>query len=147
MGKITQREQLLQAWVNLSGILKNNRITKGLMYNEAVVMLLLYNRYREDGIGLISIKEITKKTRMLKSLVNRTINLLEEKGLLERCKGSGDSRLAYVRCIEQSLDIFLKVHETSLTLAQNIIDIIGEKDAETFISIVKKIEAVDYKLS
>ena len=73
---VTREDGLLRAWVKLSGILKNSRITKGLMYNEATVMLLLYNRYCEDGEGIISVKEIIKETNMLKSLVNRTLNSL-----------------------------------------------------------------------
>ena len=45
MENIILNEQLLLAWVKLTGMIKNGRITKGLAYNEAIVMLLLYNRY------------------------------------------------------------------------------------------------------
>ena len=31
-------EQLISAWVRLTGILKNTRITTGMVYNEAIVM-------------------------------------------------------------------------------------------------------------
>lgn len=143
----TQAELVLQSWVRLSGILKNNRITKGLQYNEAIVMMLLYNRYKEDGIGLISIKEITQATKMLKSLVNRTINSLEEKQLLKRCESEGDRRMSYVRCVEDKLEVFLRVHSQSLELAENIISIVGKEDADAFIRIVKKLEEADYSLN
>lgn len=139
-------EDLLLAWVTLSGMVKNTRITKGLMYNEAIVMLLLYRRYCEDGKGLVSVKEIIQKTRMLKSLVNRTVNSLEEKNLLERVENSGDKRVVYVKCVESGLDTFLQVHNTSLNVAQSIIDIIGEEDTDSFVRIVKKIENAGYKI-
>lgn len=141
-----QASLLLKAWVKLSSILKNSRITKGLMYNEATIMLLLYDRYLQDGMGMISIKEITAETKMLKSLVNRTINALEKKGLLERCEGSGDKRVIYVKCIQEKLPVFLEVHNSSLRLAQGIIGIIGPEDAETFIRIVQKLENSGYHL-
>lgn len=141
-----QASLLLKAWVKLSSILKNSRITKGLMYNEATIMLLLYDRYLQDGMGIISIKEITAETKMLKSLVNRTINALEKKGLLERCEGSGDKRVIYVKCIQEKLPVFLEVHNSSLRLAQGIIGIIGPEDAETFIRIVQKLENSGYHL-
>ena len=64
--KIELNEQLITAWVKLTGILKNTRITQGMIYNEAIVMMLCYNRYREDGEGLISFREIVVETRMLK---------------------------------------------------------------------------------
>ncbi len=141
-----QQEQMIHSWVKLSGILKNTRITKGLMYNEAIVMLLVYNRYCEDGVGKISIKEITASTKMLKSLVNRTVNALIKKELLERCESDGDKRIVYVRCIEEKLNIFLEVHNASLKLAKNIVDIIGEEDAAAFIRLVDKIEKAGYSL-
>ena len=50
MAETEQAEQLLRSWVKLSGILKNNRISKGLAYNEAAVMLLVYHLYLEDGV-------------------------------------------------------------------------------------------------
>ena len=139
-------EKLLLAWVKLTGMIKNGRITKGLAYNEAIVMLLLYNRYQTDSVGLISMKEIATETKMLKSLVNRTVNSLEEKGLLVRCTGEDDKRITYVRCIKEKLDTFLLVHNNSLALVQNLVDIIGTEDAEAFIRITQKIEDANFKL-
>lgn len=147
MSENSQPEQLVRAWIKLSGILKNTRITKGLMYNEATVMLLLYNRYQSDGMGLISIKEITQETKMLKSLVNRTVNSLEKKELLQRCEGTGDRRMAYVRCVAEKLPVFLAVHNASLSLAKGLIQIVGKRDAEAFVRIVKKIEDAGYSLT
>lgn len=69
-------EDLVVSWVRLTGILKNGRLTDGLIYNEAVVMLAAYRRYKQDGEGLVSFKEIVSETRMLKSHVHRTIDSL-----------------------------------------------------------------------
>lgn len=140
------REGVLISWVKLSGILKNTRITKGLLYNEAIVMLLLYNRYRRDGEGIISIKEITQQTKMLKSLVNRTVNSLEKKNLLQRCDAAGDRRMVYVRCVKEKLDVFLRVHNNSLALVDNLIDIVGADDARAFVRISEKIENSGYTI-
>lgn len=140
------REEVLLSWVKLSGILKNTRITKGLLYNEAIVMLLLYNRYRQDGVGIISIKEIIQQTKMLKSLVNRTVNSLEKKNLLQRCEATGDRRMVYVRCVEEKLDVFLQVHNASLALVENLIDIVGVDDAGAFVRISEKIENSGYSI-
>lgn len=139
-----QSEKLLASWIKLSGMVKNSRITKGLMYNEAVVMHFLYERYKTDSKGIVSIKEIVERTKMLKSLINRTINSLEEKGLLLRCEDQGDRRISFVRCVPEKLDTFFEVHKESLKVAESIIEIIGEKDAEAFIRIVSKLESADY---
>ena len=146
MADIKKSEELINAWVKLSAIVKNSRITKGLMYNEAIVMLILYERYQKDGKGVISIKEITKETRMLKSLVNRTINSLEEKGFLERCPGEGDGRMVFVRPLNQKLDSFLEVHTASVNMTDKIIGIIGNEDADAFVRIASKLEKDGFNL-
>lgn len=135
-------ENMITGWVQLTGVLKNTRITHGMMYNEAIVMLVAYNRYRQDGEGLVSFKEIVSRTKMLKSLVNRTIGSLEEKGLLERCEGK-DKRTTFVRPVKERLDAFLAVHNRSLALAHDIVELIGEDDARAFIRLSEKIIAAD----
>lgn len=144
--ELSREDRLLNAWVKLSGILKNSRITKGLAYNEAIVMLMLYKQYCTDGVGYISVQEIIKETQMLKSLVNRTVNALEAKGLLEKRRGEKDKRTLFVKCVEEKLDVFLEVHNSSLGVANHILEIIGAEDADRFIHIVEKIEASGYKL-
>lgn len=131
-------EQLISAWVRLTGILKNTRITKGLVYNEAIVMLTAYRRYRKDGVGLVSFKELVQETRMMKSLVNRTINSLVEKEMLVRCEGE-DRRMTFVKLVPQNLDTYLAVHEQSLALATQMRETIGDEDAEAFVRIAEKI--------
>lgn len=149
-GDFTQNKGILEndlilSWVKLSGIVKNNRITTGLKYNEAIVMLSLYNRYLIDGEGLASVQDIIKETGMLKSLTNRTLGELEKQGLIVYTQGTRDRRTKFVKCVEEKLDVFLAVHNSSQKVAENIIDIIGEKDAETFIRIVQKLSDSGYK--
>lgn len=133
---------LIQSWVQLSGILKKSRFTKALPYNEAVVMLQLY----QAGDAPLSIKEITAGTRMLKSQVNRTINALEEKGLLERCPSQGDRRIGYVRLCKDNVELFLQVHSASMEIARQISDIIGPEDTVHFIRIADKMARSGYHL-
>ena len=139
------QNELILAWVRLSGIIKNNRITTTLKYNEAIVMLTVYSRYLKDGVGLTSVQDIIKETGMLKSLVNRTLGELESQGLIVFEKGTVDRRTKFVKCVKEKLEVFLSVHNTSLGVSQNIIDIIGSEDAKVFINIVEKLASADYK--
>lgn len=142
MNREKLEESLITAWVRLTGVLKNTRITQGMNYNEAIVMLIVYNRFRKDGEGLTPFKEIVRETKMMKSLVNRTIDSLVKKELLERCEGT-DKRTTFLRPVKNNLDEYLKVHEQSLELARSIISIIGAEDAQTFINVSEKISAAD----
>ena len=133
-------ERIITAWVKLTGVLKNTRITQEMIYNEAIVMNLVYSKYREDGVGLVSFKEIVERTRMLKSLVNRTIDSLVQQGYLVKSDGA-DKRTTFVR--GANFDVYLQEHEKTLALVKSIIDAIGEDDAEAFIRISDKIVAAD----
>ena len=136
----TLEERLITAWVKLTGVLKNTRITQEMIYNEAVVMNLVYNKYREDGVGLVSFKEIVERTRMLKSLVNRTIDSLVQQGYLVKSDGE-DKRTTFVQGAD--FDAYLQEHENTLALVRDIVDAIGEEDAEAFIRISDRIVAAD----
>ncbi len=140
------QNELILAWVKLSRIVKNNRITTKLKYNEAIIMLTVYSRYLKDGVGLTSVQDIIKETGMLKSLVNRTLGELEKKELIMFEQGTADRRTKFVKLVKEKIDIFLSVHNSSLDVSQNIIDIIGKQDTATFISIVQKLEDADYKV-
>ena len=100
------QNELILAWVRLSGIIKNNRITTTLKYNEAIVMLTVYSRYLKDGVGLTSVQDIIKETGMLKSLVNRTLGELESQGLIVFEKGTVDRRTKFVKCVKEKLDYY-----------------------------------------
>ncbi len=135
-------EALIIAWVRLTSALKNTRITKGMIYNEAIVMLIVYNRYREDGEGLVSFRELVSETKMLKSLVNRTIDSLEKKGYLLRLDGT-DKRTTFVKLAKEDLGEYLAVHAQSLELAHRIREIIGTENARSFIRISEKVTKAD----
>ena len=139
------QNNLIISWVKLSGIIKNSRITTGLKYNEAIVMLSIYSRYLKDGEGLTSVQDIIKETGMLKSQVNRTLGELYNQGLVTFEQGIEDRRTKFVKCVKEKLDVFLSVHNSSVKMAENIIDIIGKEDTEAFIRIVEKLSEVGYK--
>lgn len=138
------REQLICSWVALNGMLKDSQMTKGLTYNESIVMLLVYDSYRRDPEGKVSIQSLLKSTRMLKSLMNRTVNSLCERGFLRK---EYAGRSLYVTVCPDRLSDFLQVHNRSLVIAQQIIDLIGQDDAADFIRICSKLQQSELTIS
>lgn len=130
-------EQLLSAWINLNGILKDSLMTQGLTYNEAIVMNLVYSDF-QAGQSRTSMQQLITMTGFLKSLMNRTINSLCQQGFLQKVK---EGRNLYVSLIEDKLPDFLKIHDHSLGLAREIVKVIGADDAECFIKTSKKLSA------
>lgn len=132
-------EEVIAAWVKLTGLLKNTRLSQGMIYNEAIIMLIVNRRYEQDGEGLVSFKEIVAETNMLKSLVNRTIDSLVKKNLLLRCEGKTDRRTTFVRPVKENLHEYLEVHQRTLEMVGQIVEIIGKEDAQAFIRLTEKL--------
>ncbi len=135
------QEQMLTAWIGLNALLKDSRVTRGMSYNEAVAMKLVYNQYQKDGVGRTAVQRIVKETRMLKSLVNRTVNALCSEGYLIKERDGEDARNLFVRPRPERLEAFLTVHRHSLQMVQSVINVIGEKDAACFVRICEKLRA------
>ena len=135
-------EQVLSAWVALNSTLKDSQMTRELTYNEAIVMLLIYEQYRRDGIGRTSVQHLLKSTKLLKSLMNRTVNALCLQGYLKKERVG---RQLFVSPLPQRLPDFLAVHDHSLSLVRQVIDAIGQEDAQSFVRICKKMLAADLK--
>lgn len=76
---------------------------------------------------------------MLKSLLNRTINNLISRGLIEKVTGETDKRTVYIKFVPEKIDVFLSVHGESMALASDIIKVIGEEDAKALIRISEKL--------
>ena len=146
-GENELRERMLTAWTGVNGFLKNSRMTQGITYNEAVTMKLVYEQYQRDGVGLTPVQTILKRTHMLKSLANRTINALCAQGYLTKEQSGPDARMLYVRPVPERLPDFLAVHERSLRLAGAVIDVLGEQDAESFVRICEKFLASDFQFT
>lgn len=142
----TLEERMLGAWIGIRGMLKDSRITEGLTYNEAVVMKIVYDQYRRDGVGRTAVSAIVRRTNMLKSLVNRTVSALCQRGYLRRERGKEDGRSLFVCPVEERLGDFLAVHRQSLTLARSIVEVIGEADAEAFVRMYERLAAAGLRL-
>lgn len=127
-------ERLIETWIELTSLIKNNRITKTISYNEAVVLNLVYKAYlKNEGIY---IQEILRITKMLKSLCNRTLNELISKGFIIKKMVKNQGLLFFNSLKEKD---YLKIHQETLNYIAPIIKVFGQEDTEEFIRIVSKI--------
>lgn len=128
------KEELIQTWIELTGLIKNNRIMKSISYNEGIILNYTYKAYLNNG-G-IYIQEILKRTRMLKSLCNRTINQLLEKGFIYRKQEKNQLQIFF--CPEKEEE-YLRIHRETMEYIQPILDIWGVDETETFIKSIRKL--------
>lgn len=128
------KEELIQSWIELTAVIKNNRVTKSISYNEAIILNYAYHSYKKNE-GLY-MQEILKKTKMLKSLCNRTIHLLIDKNFLRR-ELDGNQVVVYLN--PDKVKDYLDIHKETFDYLEPIFEVLDEKDQMDFIRIANKI--------
>lgn len=123
-------EELLYAWLRVSTSIVNSRIVSELSYNETLVCNALYRNMLEQGDKPLTATDLCSMTNMLKSQMNRTLNLLEVKGLITRQRSTEDKRQVFVMFNSDKADAYQAQHARILKLLDGIIGELGEEKAE-----------------
>lgn len=121
-------EELLNAWLRVSTSIVNSRIVSELPYNEALVCNALYRNMLVSDKPLTA-TDLCARTNMLKSQMNRTLNLLEGKGLIVRERSTEDKRQVFVLFNTDGADVYDVQHTRILKLLDGIIVRLGEDKA------------------
>lgn len=137
-------EELLHAWLRVSTSIVNSRIVSELSYNETLVCNALYRNMMEQGEKPLTATDLCGKTNMLKSQMNRTLNLLEVKGLIARQRSTEDKRQVFVMFKKDRADAYEAQHARILTLLDGIINELGaEKTEETVRNLLQIADIAD----
>ncbi|MDE5565573.1 MAG: hypothetical protein K2I77_01180 [Anaeroplasmataceae bacterium] len=128
------KEELIRNWIELTALIKNNRIIKSISYNEAIILNYAYEAFlQEKGLYM---QEILKKTKMLKSLCNRTLNQLIEKKFLSK---SVVKNQVVVYFNEDKVEDYIKIHQETFSSLQPIFEVLDTEDQMDFIRISEKL--------
>ncbi|MBK7088581.1 MAG: MarR family transcriptional regulator [Chitinophagaceae bacterium] len=102
-------------------------------------MLYFISRHknRENGLIQQNIAEVMEKT---KSAILRSIDILEEKGLVKRLPVPGDRRKNIIELTNSGKLISEKVHSFFLSYDDTLRKDIAVKDIETCMSVLCKIQ-------
>lgn len=104
---------------------------------EQMGVLYYISRNKEKEMIQQDIAELMDKT---KSAVLRSIDILEEKGFVRRLSVPGDRRKNVIELTESGDKIIKKMHATFLEQDALLKEGISEKDLDTCISVLQKIQ-------
>lgn len=136
-------EALLYAWMDMAMNIRGNRLLTGLSFNEIVVCSMLY-RSMKNGNGMLTATDLGERTKLLKSQLNKLLNLMEEKGLIERIRSKEDKRKVFLKLREEKLSVYLKEHEKVMAIVHHICEAMGEEKTKLLTSLlVEVVELVD----
>ena len=128
-------EKVLSAWLKLSTTICNERIVSELPFNESFICGILHRNAMEYPDKKITATELCEKTNMQKSLMNRTLNSLEEKGLIFRKRSEKDKRQVFVSMNMDNAEVYERQHKNILRVVDEIVEKVGKEKADEIVSL------------
>ena len=127
-------EEMLRSYINMSANIKENRLLSDLSFNEIMVMNLIVEEE-------MSFKELQNRLNILKSQLNRIINDLKNKSLIETYIPLDDKRKLMIKN-GSNLALYFKEHEKMLKLMSLVKKELGENDFKKLIELLNKTTSV-----
>lgn len=128
-------EKLLESWLRLSTIINNERLVSDMPYNEALICNILYRNQKHNPENNLTATDLCNETRMLKSLMNRTLNSLEEKKMIKRIRSDKDKRQIFISLDMERMDVYNEQHAKILKLLDNVVKKLGKEKTSEVIDI------------
>ena len=110
-------EKVLSAWLKLSTTICNERIVSELSFNESFICGILH-------------RNATEYPQM-----NRTLNCMEEKGLIFRRRSEKDKRQVYVSMNMENAEVYERQHKNVLKVVDSMLEKVGKEKAEEIIQL------------
>ena len=128
-------EKVLDTWLRMTTIINNNKLTRDIPLNEALILRLLIENEDED----YTMTDLCQKTMTLKSQMNKTLANMEKKGLIYKERSKDDKRQVFVRMKKEARPLFDAQHEKIIGLVLKVIDDVGYEHVKTLIEVFEKV--------
>lgn len=127
-------ESLLDCYLRFVTAISNERVSSELPFNEALICNLLYRK----APGQFTATELCEHTRIQKSQMARTLNQMEEKGLILRCRSREDRRRVLVILDKDRAEVFFRQHARSLEVVRAIEERLAPEKTRALIALLNE---------
>ena len=137
-------EKILDCWIKLSLSLKNERFVSNMSVTESIVCRIIYQGslinefYRQV--------DIVNKTKMLKSAVNRLMNGLEAKRIVEHYQLENNRKSIYYRLSTEAEKFFLAQHDEIINLVKKILAELTDEEAGSVLYLFNKLANISERI-
>ncbi len=130
-------EELLTAWLRLSGAINNQRLVTGMPFNEALVCGLLLRAQREGKT--INPRDLCQQTGILKSQMNAILLSLEQRGALARRQSSRDRRQVELTLLPEGAALYEASHSRVMALVDSLVAAMGADAVRQLIPLLHQV--------
>lgn len=128
-------EDLLGAWMEVSSVINNERVSARIPYNVASILRYL-TRTQADNV---TASELCAELRMQKSQMNRTLQYMEDHGMITRERAESDKRCVYIRLHDDCLEDFLSQHDAVIRYIGGVTEALGEEKTRQLITLIGEV--------
>lgn len=129
---------MLSAWLHVTTSVSRLYQLKGLRYNEALICHILMSHELDHPGEPLTATDLCRKSHILKSQMNRTLQSLEDKGVIERQRSDDDRRRVFTRLRPDS-EVYVEQHEKVLETVSAIAERLGAEDPDGVIALFEAI--------
>lgn len=137
---MSRQEALLQAWIEMSLMVRGNRLVSGLSFNEIVICRILHQRQLQGGTP-VTATELCKKMQLLKSQINKILTSMEHSGMIERVRSQSDRRRIEIRLMPKALETYQASHEGIMDIMNYVCSRLGEENAQQLTRLLQEVVA------
>lgn len=98
----------------------------------------LSNKEDENYCG-IKTSELTKNLRITKPATSKMLNVMEEKGYVERISNKSDRRVVYVKLTKEGEEFLENQNTKFQDFTNKVVEKMGEEDTDNFIRLFGKL--------
>lgn len=131
-------ERMLAAWLRVTTSVSQVHQLRDLRYNEALICNILMKNEIEHPGRRLTATDLCRESHILKSQMNRTLQCMEEKGIIERQRSTEDRRRVYTRLRSDSV-IYERQHDQVLDTVGAIAKRVGVDNVDQIVSLLNAI--------
>ena len=90
---------------------------------------------------MLTATDLGEQTRLLKSQINRILNSMEAKGMIERIRSTEDKRKVYIKLCDEYVEEYLNEHKQVMDIMDVFYQEMGEEKMNQLTGLIN--EAID----
>lgn len=140
------KERMLAAWLWVTTSVSQVHQLRDLRYNEALICNILMKNEIEHPGRRLTATDLCRESHILKSQMNRTLQCMEEKGIIERQRSTEDRRRVYTRLRPDSV-IYERQHDQVLDTVGAIAARVGTDNVDQIVDMLNAISEAAEEVS
>lgn len=137
---------MLAAWLRVTTSVSQVHQLRDLRYNEALIYNILMKNEIEHPGRRLTATDLCRESHILKSQMNRTLQCMEEKGIIERQRSTEDRRRVYTRLRPDSV-IYERQHDQVLDTVGAIAARVGTDNVDQIVDMLNAISEAAEEVS